>query len=39
MAYADQVIDGALIILRVGERNYEYHSGGRTAPFLCETVS
>jgi hypothetical protein len=38
MAYADQVIDGALIILRVGGRDYEYHSGGRTAPFLCEKV-
>ena len=38
MAYADQVIDGALIILRVDERSYEYHSGGDTAPFLCETV-
>ncbi len=36
MAYADQVIDGALIILRLGARSYEYHSGGDTAPFLCE---
>ena len=28
--------DGALIILRVGEREYAYHSGGGREPFLCE---
>jgi len=28
--------DGALIRLRAGGREYEYHSGGGREPFLCE---
>jgi hypothetical protein len=36
MAYADQVVDGSLIILRAGGREYRYHAGGKTNPFLCQ---
>lgn len=36
MAYIQVLVDGALIRLWVGDKEYEYHSGGRRAPFLCE---
>jgi hypothetical protein len=36
MAYADQVVDGSLVVLRSGDRDYRYHAGGRTNPFLCQ---
>jgi len=35
-AYADQVVDGSLVVLRSGDRDYRYHAGGRTNPFLCQ---
>ncbi len=36
MAYTQVQVDGLLIRLRAGGRDYEYHSGGPRAPFLCE---
>jgi len=36
MVYAPALEDGALIQLKVGEKVYEYHSGGSKRPFLCE---
>jgi hypothetical protein len=34
--YTQALVDGSRIVLRVGDRTYEYHSGGSRAPFLCE---
>ncbi len=36
MAYIQVLVDGALIRLWYGDKEYEYHSGGSRAPFLCE---
>lgn len=36
MSYIQVPVDGALIVLQVGNTLYEYHSGGNRAPFLCE---
>ncbi len=36
MAYTQVMVDGLLIRLQVGEKIYEYHSGGNRSPFLCE---
>ena len=36
MLYRQVPEDGALIILRVDDQEYEYHSGGGRDPFLCE---
>jgi hypothetical protein len=36
MAYAQVQVDGVLIRLRANGREYEYHSGGGRAPFLCQ---
>jgi len=36
MAYAQVPQDGALIRLRAGGREFDYHSGGGRPPFLCE---
>ena len=36
MRYKQVPYDGALIILRVGDIEYEYHSGGSRGLFLCE---
>ncbi len=36
MAYTQVMVDGLLIRLRVGGRDYAYHSGGSRPPFLCE---
>ena len=36
MKYTQVPVDGARIILAIGGRRYEYHSGGNRAPFLCE---
>jgi hypothetical protein len=38
MKYKQVPEDGALIILLVGETNYEYHNGGSRGLFLCEQV-
>lgn len=38
MAYIQIPFDGSLIILRAGERTYEYHAGGKRGLFLCEGV-
>ncbi|HMT31481.1 MAG TPA: hypothetical protein PKC73_12050 [Dermatophilaceae bacterium] len=35
MSYIDEVIDGALVILRSGGQEYRYHAGGARGPFLC----
>jgi len=36
MLYQQVQVDGALIVLRVADRDYAYHSGGGREPFLCE---
>jgi hypothetical protein len=36
MGYAQVLLEGALIQLRVGPFRYDYHSGGSQSPFLCE---
>lgn len=36
MMYTQALVDGSRIMLRAGDRTYEYHAGGRRAPFLCE---
>ena len=36
MAYIQVQVEGALVRLRVNKDIYEYHSGGRRQPFLCE---
>lgn len=36
MKYTQVPVDGSRIILAVGDRRYEYHSGGNRMPFLCE---
>ncbi len=36
MAYTQVQVEGSLIRLRVGKREYQYHSGGGRPPFLCE---
>lgn len=37
MIYQQITYNGALILLKAGERAYEYHSGGDQGPFLCDT--
>ena len=36
MLYTQVQVDGILIRLRVDQKTYEYHGGGRRPPFLCE---
>ena len=36
MAYKQVQVDGLLIRLESGGQLFEYHAGGRRAPFLCE---
>lgn len=36
MAYTQALVDGGRITLRVGDTTYEYHYGGRRAPFWCD---
>src|SRR5205823_8032110 len=36
MAYPQVQVEGLLIRLSVGDRIFEYHSGGGRPPFLCE---
>jgi hypothetical protein len=36
MAYTQVLVDGARIVLAYNGQTYEYHSGGRRAPFWCE---
>lgn len=36
MLYTQVQVDGLRIRFSVGDHIYEYHSGGRRAPFLCE---
>jgi hypothetical protein len=36
MRYKQVPLEGALILLRVGDRVYRYHSGGGRGLFLCE---
>lgn len=38
MAYIQILFEGGLIRLEVAGQVYEYHSGGRDGPFLCEQV-
>ena len=38
MRYRQVPQDGSLIIFKVGEREYEYHSGGGRGLFLCENL-
>jgi hypothetical protein len=35
LAFIQVQVEGALVRLRVGDQVYEYHSGGRRPPFLC----
>ena len=36
MAYPQVQVEGLLIRLSIGDRIFEYHSGGGKPPFLCE---
>ena len=36
MMYTQALVPGTLIVLRVDDTEYEYHSGGGRAPFYCE---
>lgn len=36
MMYTQALVEGSRIILRVDEKDYEYHSSGSSAPFWCE---
>ena len=36
MMYTQALVEGSLILLRVDDAEYEYHSGGGRAPFYCE---
>jgi hypothetical protein len=36
MMYTQALVEGSLILLRVDDVEYEYHSGGGRAPFYCE---
>lgn len=37
MMYPQVQVEGIVIRLRAGGKEYHYHGGGRRAPFLCET--
>jgi hypothetical protein len=36
MHYTQMLVPGNRTVLQVGGKQYEYHSGGQRAPFLCE---
>ena len=36
MMYTQALVPGTLIVLRVDDTEYEYHSGSGRAPFYCE---
>jgi len=36
MMYTQALVPGMLIVLRVNDTEYEYHSGGGRAPFYCD---
>jgi hypothetical protein len=36
MEYTQVQVDGLRLRFRVADRSYEYHSGGKRQPFLCE---
>jgi hypothetical protein len=36
MMYTQALVEGALIVLRAGGRDYSYHSGAGRPPFYCE---
>jgi len=38
MAYAQVMVEGYLIRLRVDDEIYNYHGGGNRSPFLCEQL-
>jgi len=37
MMYTQALVEGVLIVLRAGSREYEYHSGKGRPPFYCES--
>ncbi len=39
MQYALVLTDGSLITLAIDGDTYDYHAGGDTTPFLCETAT
>lgn len=36
MMYTQALVEGSLIVLRAGGRNYSYHSGKGRPPFYCD---
>ncbi len=36
MMYTQALVEGTLIVLRAGGRDYSYHSGAGKPPFYCE---
>jgi hypothetical protein len=36
MMYTQALVEGTLIVLRVDDKDYQYHSGKGSPPFLCE---
>ncbi len=39
MAYADMLVEGTQVVLDAQGRQWSYHSGGSTPPFLCEPTT
>lgn len=37
MSYTQVPVDGSMIVLRAGDKDYGYHAGGPKAPFLCQS--
>jgi hypothetical protein len=35
MMYTQALVEGTRIMLRAGDRTYEYHAGGQRPPFYC----
>jgi hypothetical protein len=36
MSYTQVPVDGAMIVLRAGDKDFGYHTGGQQGPFLCQ---
>lgn len=39
MSYTQALVDGSRVLLRAGDRLYDYHAGADGEPFLCESTA